>query len=165
MTAGTFHRVGVHPHDRNVRKHRRHFHLQPLSPEAGKLDRRIAAIGALFGRRNLMIAVVTRCLVTVLVMSQRDAAIRAGFHVAAGRTLNPSRKASPVEQQNHLAVICQRVIDFIAKLLADRTEAFAAAEIGSQINRRHVGQRQVEHSFAQGQRVVLLVQRALIRFQ
>ena len=68
MTAGTLHRVGIHPHDWHAMKQRSDLHLQPLSPKARKLDRGIPAVGATFGGWNLMITIVAGRFVPVLVM-------------------------------------------------------------------------------------------------
>ena len=61
----------------------------------------------------------------------------------AARALNPSREATAIEQQDHLAVSVERRLNLLTQFLANGAEAFAATKIDAQVDRRHVRQRSV----------------------
>ncbi len=140
MTARLGHGIAVHPQTGHTGEPRPHLDFQLLGPLPAVTDPVELALGTPRGRGNLVLAVMASRFLSLPMVSQRDVAMRAFDHVSAGRTLDGRRIAAPVEQQDHLTIVAQRLLHRLVQRLADRSTTALSMQLRAQIDDRHVGQ-------------------------
>ncbi len=100
-----------------------------------------------------------------LVVRQRNVAIRAADHLAAGRALDVRRIAAAVQQQDHLPVVLQGRLHGVVQQPADAAAAADALALGAEVDRAHFGQRAVQHPPRHLDQLVLALGGPLPAFQ
>src|SRR5207248_8213887 len=83
--------------------------LKLFGAESLKANLRFAAAGTDIDRHLLVAAVVTKQNTPLAVMGEGQIAKPAGFNVAARRTMDMRRETAPIEEQDNLALVRQRV--------------------------------------------------------
>ena len=87
-------------------------------------------------------------------MRQRDRALRTADDVAAGGALDVGGKTATIEQQDHLAVVLQRLVHGDVQLPADGSATAAILKLQPQIDRPHPRQRPVENPLRQRHQLI-----------
>ena len=145
VAAGSLHRVGVHAQHAGIGKAGAHFGLQLLRPHAAVANAAEIAFGACHRGRDFVVAIVAQRHVALAMVRQREIAMRAADHIAAGRALDVRGKAAAIQQQNHLAAVFQRSVDGLVQLSADGAARAAILKLVAQIDRAHRRHRPIEH--------------------
>jgi hypothetical protein len=151
VAAGFAHRIGVHPRDAGFGESGSDLHLQLLRPETEKTYARRAAVGTRLGAGNGIVAVMTECFLSLAMVREGDRAIRTADRFSTRGTLDRSREAAAVEQQNDLAAVLDRLADGGMQLATDGAPRLSTAELGPQIQRPDVRQRTIEHAAGQAE--------------
>ena len=141
VAARFLHRVGVHPQDTGVREPRFYFPFELLRAEAGEFDLVATAIRAFFRCGGFVVAVMAHGLVARFVMRERNVAVGALNRCATGGALDRRRVPAAVEQQNHLALRRERLVDRAFELQADCAAHDALAVLVAEVDHVHIGHR------------------------
>ena len=85
-------------------------------------------------------------LVAYPVVRQRNIAVRAAHHFAAGRTLDRRGKPTAIQQHNDLAAFAESLERGLVQGAADRTARVAIPKLAPQVHNRDGRQPAIEHS-------------------